>query len=74
MKIKNISVTVTYSVALGNVNMPKDVYQEMSEAFANGDEIANHPQKYSKASQWCIDHMRERDCFEWKYEITDLSK
>lgn len=74
MKVKNISVTVTYSVGLGDVDMPKEVYEELKEACESGDEIANHPQKYAKASQWCIDNMKERDCFEWKYEVIELDK
>jgi len=69
-KVKKLSVTVTYKVGLGNVKVPKEVYEELVKAAEKGDEIEMH--KYPEAAEWMTSNVRERDCFDWNVQIDEL--
>ena len=74
-KIKEISVNIKYSVTIGDIdNVPIDVYNELLEAFENGDTIKpmSSIDEYPLASAWLSDNISESDCMEWECEINDL--
>ena len=72
--VKNLSVTVTYKVALGDVEMPEKVYAQIVDAAEKGREIEGTGGKhYSDASEWLSSNIKERDCFEWSTEIDEVS-
>lgn len=71
--VKKIEVTVTYKVGLGNVKMPEKVYKQIVEAAENGNDIEGDGLKYSDAAEWLTSNVKERDCFEWKTEIDEIS-
>ncbi len=73
MKINKLSVTVTYKVGLGNLDMPKKVYDQINEAIKNGDKIDATNIKYGEAGSWLSDKIKERDCFEWEAEIDQIN-
>ena len=74
MKVKDLTVKVTYEVGLGDVSIPKIVYNELIEAIENGDDIEMNSMKYPAAEVWVSENIRERDCCEWKAEITELNE
>lgn len=72
--VKKLTVKVTYQVGLGDLKMPKNVYDQIVEAANEGDEIdLSDSRKYSDASDWLSANIRERDCFDWVVEIKDIS-
>ena len=71
--VSKLSVTVTYKVGLGGVEMPKKVYKQIIEAAEKGDEIEGTSMKYPDAAEWLSSNIRERDCFDWKTEIDEVS-
>jgi len=71
--VKNLSVTVTYKVGLGNVEMPENVYKQIVEAAEKGDEIEGTGLKYTDAAEWLSSNIKERDCFDWNTEIDEVS-
>ena len=36
-KVKSLSLTVTYKVGYGGVEMPKEIYEQIVKAAENGD-------------------------------------
>lgn len=73
--IQNISVTVKYTVSLGNIeDVPQEVYNELMEAFEDGYEInpMSPRNRYTEAGEWLAANIKESDCMEWECEIDDL--
>jgi len=71
--LKNIQLTVTYTVSLGNVKVSEEVFNQLNTAFELGDEIdADHP-IYLKAVDWINSNVKESDCMDWRVEIYDLN-
>ncbi|ROI05473.1 hypothetical protein EGI16_03545 [Chryseobacterium sp. G0240] len=74
--IKKISVTVTYSVGLGEIKAPQNVIDELMKAYDNDDKLdaidTKTIQNYSNAIDWLSDNIKERDCYDHSVEITDL--
>lgn len=68
--INNLTVTVTYTVGLGNIEVSKEVYDNLMEHYDNGSwEV---PQD-SIAAKWLENNIKEKDASNWSYEINDLS-
>lgn len=68
--IKNLTVTVTYTVGLGNIKVPKEVYDDLIEHYDNGSwEVLED----SIAAEWLADNIKEKDAMSWSYEIDNLS-
>ncbi len=71
--VESLTVTVTYKAGLGNVKMPKKVYEELVKAAEKGDEIEmGGISKYPDAYEWLTDNIKERDCMDWSAEIEDI--
>ncbi len=71
--VKDFSVKITYRVGLSNVDMPEEVYEQISEAYDNGDEIDPCGIEYTAAAEWLSNNIKERDCTDWEAEIEELS-
>jgi hypothetical protein len=72
-KVKELSVTVKYSVGLGDIEIPDDVYNEIIKSQDSFIEIAADSQHlYPQAFQWFIDNIKERDCIDITYEILNI--
>ena len=70
--IKNIDVTVKYTVGLQEVEVDDNVYEElMSAADETGavDEC-----KYPEAMNWIRNNIEEGDCGHWECEIEDIEE
>jgi hypothetical protein len=74
--IKDLTVKVTYRVGLGDVEMPKNVHEQLIQASENGDEIemGGVNSKYSDAYEWLSINILERDCMDWSAEIEEVSE
>lgn len=73
-KIKNISVTVTYKVGLGGLNVPEDVFKQLNEIHDKGIEVDGSDMKYTEALEWINKNIKERDCMDWSCEIEELEE
>lgn len=68
--INNLTVTVTYTVGLGNIKVPKEVYDDLIKHYDN--ESWEVPED-SIAAEWLADNIKEKDAMDWGYEIDDLN-
>lgn len=67
--IKNLTVTVTYTVGLEDIEVPEEVYDDLIENYDNG--VWEAPED-SIAAEWIANNIVEKDAMNWSYEIDDL--
>jgi hypothetical protein len=74
VNVKDLTVSVTYRVGLGDVKMPHKVYKELIKAQEKGDDITmDGNTKYIEAYDWLSDNIKERDCMDWSVEIEEIN-
>jgi metal-sulfur cluster biosynthetic enzyme len=72
-KIKDIRVKVTYNVGLGDLEVDDDVFKQLNEIFDNDIELNVTDMVYSQAIEWLKENIRQRDCYDTQFNITDLN-
>lgn len=70
--IKDLTIKVTYRVGLGNVEVPDEVYNELTKAYDEGGDVPEWDDELENAKEWLSDNIREADAMEWEYEIDDF--
>lgn len=74
IKVEDLTVKVTYKVGLGDLEIPKNVYEQLQSAFNEGKELdPSDTRFYPEAALWLSDNIKERDCMEWSAEVEELS-
>jgi hypothetical protein len=76
MKVKDLTIKVTYKVGLGDVEMPKKVYEQLllaSEKWAEIDPTIMK-EEYREASDWLSENIKEDDCMDWVAEVDEISE
>lgn len=71
MIVKNLQVEMTVGIGLGEIEMPKAVFEELKkweEQIINDDHIMSG-EISSETADWLARNLEKRDGFEWKYEI-----
>lgn len=73
--LKSIDVTVTYSVGLGNISLPDEVYNDLialcdSGVYDISPDTMNEME--SHVYEWLRDNIHEHDLYEISYEIEDI--
>ena len=73
-KIKTLSVTINYKVSLGDLDVPKNIYKQIEDAYNNSDSISpsDPKQMHLDASDWLSENIKERDCTHWECEIDEF--
>jgi hypothetical protein len=71
--VKDLQVTVTYKVGLGNVEMPKKAKEEIIDAAAKCKDIEMSSNTYPFSAEWLMNNIKERDAFSWSVQIDDVS-
>ena len=66
--IKDLRVTVKYTVGYGNLEVPDDVYEQLM----NNSEFSCTDFDRGEAMDWLADNIREEDAMDWEYEIDDI--
>lgn len=74
-KIRSISVSVTYSVSLEDIEVPDDIYDalidcEMKELDCND---FNLTELEEKGQEWLANNIHESDADNWSFEIEDIN-
>ena len=72
VKIEDLWVKVTYEVRLGNLEIPKEVYDEIEKATDECRDIEMNAGRFPDAESWLSHKINEEDCMEWKCEIIDI--
>lgn len=70
--IKDLTVKVTYTVGLSDVEVPENVYDALIECYDNCEEISADDVANDIAFEWILDNIHESDAMDWKCEIDDI--
>ncbi|MBT1285937.1 hypothetical protein [Phocaeicola dorei] len=73
--IKDLTIKVTYTVGLSNVQVSDDVYEALSNCYDEGGQVTTDgfDNEEQTASEWLSDHVHESDAIDWEYEIKDFN-
>ena len=76
MKVAYLTIKVTYKVGLGDVEMPKEVYEQLLLASEKWDEIdpTMMKEEYREAADWLHENIKEADCMDWVAEVDEISE
>ena len=68
--IKDLKVTVTYTVGLGDVEVSDEVFEQLRDMgeyeFSVG---VDDTEGYEEVFEWLMNNIREDDAMDWKYEV-----
>lgn len=74
-KINELTVKVTYTVSLSDVEVSEDVYKSLDSLADKGDVDfvkINSEDETAPAFDWLTTHIREADAVDGSYEIEDF--
>jgi hypothetical protein len=71
MTIKNLTVKITYTVRLGDVEVSEKEYEALKNLaeFGSGDPFEDFDDKPRDAFKWLKDHIQEDDDSDLKYKV-----
>lgn len=68
--VKRLTVTVLYTVELGKVKVPEDVYNEIVDSYTEG---GGEIQYNSAAYEWISNNINQKDAADCDFNIDDIS-
>ena len=71
-KIKDLTVTVTYTVGLHDVEVCEKVYDDLNALADKGRvncDLMNLDEQVCTGFEWLSDHIHESDACDWNYEV-----
>lgn len=72
IKIKDLTVTVTYTVGLHDVEVTEKVYEALNALADRGRVNCNFMdlgEQVCTGFEWLSDHIHENDAYDWNYEV-----
>lgn len=76
-KIEDITVKVTYTVSLSDIEVSDDLYEAICNSYDNGYKLGSdvdyEEKDANRATDWISSNIKESDAMDWEYEIEDLS-
>lgn len=70
--VRNLTVTVTYQVSLGNFILPSNIRAQLEDACDRDEEINPCGVDYLEAADWLAANIREGDCIYWDAKIDNI--
>lgn len=68
--IKDLTVKVTYTVGLSDVEVPEEVAKQLEQMADHGFSICDGEiNKFPEAFEWCSENISEDDALYWEYEV-----
>lgn len=74
-RIKDLTVTVTYTVGLSDVEVNEKVFDALKALADRGCvhcDLVDRDEQVGIAFEWLGDNICEADACNWEYEITDM--
>lgn len=76
-KIKNLTVTVIYTVGLGEIEVSDKEYKALEKCYERGltiESYGDNDESAEDALNWLSDNIDFSDAMDWKYEIDNLEE
>jgi hypothetical protein len=76
MRVDDLTIKVTYKVGLAELEMPKEVYEQLLLASEKWHEIdpSRLEKDYRDAADWLHENIKEGDCMDWVAEVDEISE
>lgn len=71
-RLKNLTVSCTYTVGLTDVEVPDEVYEGLASRDDFAADMLNLTDEEGAAFEWLWDNIEERDAMEWKFRVDDM--
>jgi hypothetical protein len=71
--IKDLTVSVTYTVSLENVKVPDRILRQLDSIYDNGGWCSNDGSHNADGVEWLCENIEEQDACEWEYKIDFLN-
>jgi hypothetical protein len=68
--IKDLTVTVTYTVSIGDVEVSDRISRQLNSIYDNGGWCSSYGSHNADGAEWLRENIEERDAYEWEYTIT----
>ena len=72
IKVDELTVRVTYTVNMSDLDIPEDVYKELEDAFYDGTEVVLNSMEHTEAQEWLSTNCKETNSDSWEVEIFDI--
>lgn len=72
MKVKNLTIEVTFRVGLGDLEIPDGAYAQILEAAEKGKVIDYDDFKYQEAAEWLSENIKMGDACDCQFEIEEI--
>ncbi len=74
VKVKELTIEVTYRVGYGEVEMPENVYNQLVEASEKGHKLEmGRSDRYTEALNWLSNNIKEADSMDWEADVEEIS-
>ena len=76
-RIKDLTVTVTYTVSLSDVEVNEKVFDSLNALADRGSvhcDFAGRDEQIGTAFEWLGDNINENDACGWEYEIEEMEE
>lgn len=76
-RIKDLTVTVTYTVGLSDVEVNEKVFDALNALADRGSvhcDFAGRDEQIGTAFEWLGDNINENDACGWEYEIEEMEE
>ena len=72
-KVNTLRVEVKYVVELSGFEIPQELFDEMEDLQGMYKTTEDLELKNPKVLDWLSENIKEKDAFEWSYEIEEIS-
>lgn len=72
MKLRNLTVTVTYQVELSCLEIPDEIYEQIANAYNNRDAVNPAGCDYIEAAEWLSNNILEEDRMFCEFEVDNI--
>ena len=73
-RLKNLTVSCTYTVGLTDVEVPDEVYEGLASRDDFAADMLNMSDEENAAFEWLVDNIEERDAMEWICEVDEMEE
>lgn len=73
-KLKSLTISVTYTVTLCDVDVPEPIREQLVDSFDGHGELTGEEREYEDAYYWIGEYVKEKDASDWVYQIDELEE
>lgn len=73
-RLKNLTVSCTYTVGLTDVEVPDEVYEGLASRDDFAADMLNQTDEEGAAFEWIRDNIEEQDAMERKFQVDDMEE